>query len=418
MQKPKGTKDIFENRMYFRQYVEEILVSNAIRFGFYRIETPIFEKKEVFIRTIGEKSDIVNKEVYSFIDKGNREMILRPEGTAGTLRAFAENKLVQENGGNYKAFYYGPMFRYERPQRGRQRQFTQFGIEYISEKTLSNDLEVILLAANILDELNIKYDLVINNLADKKTRNEYSKVLKEYLKKYKNQLTKISIERLEKNPLRILDDKIDGLKEFVINAPRINDFYSEEQSAYLKDVEDSLKENNINVIINHSLVRGLDYYTDIAFEFVSTSEGVGSQSTIIGGGRYQNLLSVFGGPQKSGIGFAVGVERLVNEVEEDIVIKKPIDIFIANITKKSEKLILKLIFDLRKSGLIVEWNTKSTKLEKAFKKSDKFNSNATIVVGDKDLLNDKFQVRIGKEKKEMNSKQIIEKFSGMDVNYE
>lgn len=355
MNRPKGTKDVYGKEQAVRSYVFDIINSVASVYNFKKIETPIFEAKEVFVRSVGETSDIVSKEMYTFKDKGDREMTLRPEGTAGAIRAIVENKLYTKL--PLKLFYEGPMFRYENPQKGRQRQFTQFGVEMISERNPYYDIEVILMASLILKELRIPYLLKINSLGDKTTRENYAKALKEYFKPFVSELTEDSVRRLEKNPMRILDDKIDSKKDFVKKAPRINEFYSEEIKTYFDTVIAFIKTTDIPFEIDTTLVRGLDYYTDTAFEFVSVSGEAGSQSTLIGGGRYSNLVSEFGGPDLSGIGFGLGIERITNELidtlDEADIESNP-HIFVLNIAEKFQLETMKIVELFRTNGFIVE----------------------------------------------------------------
>lgn len=395
MNRPKGTKDIFGDRKLVRNKVIDILKLSARIYNFKEIETPIFERQEVFVKSVGETSDIVSKEMYAFKDKKNRDMVLRPEGTAGTIRAYVENKLFADPN-MQKLFYLGPMFRYENPQKGRQRQFTQFGVEIFGEKNPYIDSEVILMAKFILDALGLKYELLINSLGDKESRDNYSKALKKYFEKYKDELSKDSLERLESNPMRILDDKIDGKKNFVKQAPKISEFYSEEIKKYFNSLTQFLDNMKINYKIDTNLVRGLDYYTDTAFEFVSKSDAAGSQSTLIGGGRYENLVKQFGGPNISGIGFGLGIERIVNDVENTISkeeFKNPIHAYVLNISEEAQGATAGVVQLLRSAGFVTEWNSKPLKLQKAFVKAEKSLAIFNIIAGAKELSEGKIVVK-------------------------
>ncbi|NQZ66056.1 MAG: histidine--tRNA ligase [Mycoplasmatales bacterium] len=410
MNRPKGTKDIYGQDQIVKKHIEEIVKTIALLNNFEEIETPIFESSNVFKKSVGETSDIVSKEMYLFNDKKGREMVLRPEGTAGAIRAIVENKLFSKQL-PLKLFYYGPMFRYERPQKGRQRQFTQFGIEMISNKSPYIDAEVILFASSILESLNIKNKLIINSLGDSVTRKNYSKALKKYFSKYKSELSDDSVKRIEKNPLRILDDKIDGKKSFVINAPKISEFYSKETNEYFLKLSSFLKKMGINFEIDHKLVRGLDYYADTSFEFVSTSGKAGSQSTLIGGGRYDNLISQFGGPELSGIGFAIGIERIMNELDYNEIIdsnKKVVEIFVINLSDASLETSLGIVHMLRRAGYIVEWNGKTVKLQKGFATSDKFGSKINIIIGEKEIKNGNVVIKDKVEQKLVKINEIID----------
>lgn len=415
MNKPKGTQDIYFDDQIIREYVEEILTTVAKVNNFSKIETPIFERQEVFVRSVGETSDIVSKEMYSFADRKGREMVLRPEGTAGVIRAIVENKLFS-NPTALKFFYMGPMFRYERPQKGRRRQFDQFGIEMLSEASPEADVEVILLAKQVLEIFNIKHKLVINSLGDKTTRDNYSKGLREYLSDYKDQLTEDSLKRLDKNPLRILDDKVDGKKDFVKKAPKIDEYYSKETKEYFDKVIKLLDDNEVDYEVDRTLVRGLDYYSDTSFEFISTSDQAGSQSTIIGGGRYSNLVSSFGGPDLSGIGFGLGINRLENELDRDEVIKarKPEpEVFVLNIDEKNTSLTLSLVSMLRKSGFVTEWNPKTLNFKKSFSYASKFNPQVLIIPGEKELANGAVSIKFNGKQQEVKIENIIEYIDGI-----
>ena len=410
MNRPKGTKDNYGDIQVVRDYIKYTVEAVAQVNNFKQIDTPIFEKKEVFSRAAGETSDIVSKEMYSFEDKKGREMVLRPEGTAGVIRAIVENKLFAESL-PLKLFYYGPMFRYERPQKGRQRQFTQFGVEMISDRNPYADAEIIMFAKTILDALAVESKLVINSLGDKTTRDDYSKALRKYFEQYKSELTEDSINRLDKNPLRILDDKIDGEKDFVKNAPKISEFYSKETKEYFDKVTTFLTNMGVEFEIDPTLVRGLDYYSDTSFEFVSTSGNAGSQSTILGGGRYSNLIKQFGGPDLSGVGFGIGIERLVNELDIEEVVKareiKP-DVFVLNIAPNAQDATLGIVHMLRKSGFITEWNQIPTKLQKAFTASDKVGAAINVIAGEKELAENKVNVKVNGEQETVALEDLVD----------
>ena len=395
MNRPKGTKDIYGDRKIVRDKVINVLKVAAKVYNFKEIETPIFERKEVYVKSVGETSDIVSKEMYVFRDKKDREMVLRPEGTAGTIRAYVENKLFADPS-MQKLFYIGPMFRYENPQKGRQRQFSQFGVELFGEKNPYTDGEVILMAKFILESLELKYELLINFLGDKESRDNYSKALKKYFSKFKKELSDDSLKRLETNPMRILDDKIDGKKEFVKNAPKISEFYSSETKEYFKTLTNFLDNMNIKYKVDTNLVRGLDYYTDTAFEFVSKSKEAGAQSTLIGGGRYENLVKQFGGPNISGIGFGLGIERIVNDVQSKISkeeLLEPIHAYVLNISSEAQEATAGVVQLLRSAGFITEWNTKPLKLQKAFLKAEKSLAHYNIIAGSKELSEGKVVVK-------------------------
>ena len=414
MNRPKGTKDNYGNVQVVRNYIKNVVEAIAELNNFTEIETPIFESKDVFSRGVGETSDIVSKEMYDFKDKKGRDMVLRPEGTAGVIRAIVENKLFAERL-PLKLFYYGPTFRYERPQKGRQRQFTQFGIEMLGEASPYVDAEAILFAKQILDSLNIKYILKINSLGNSETRNNYSKALRDYLMKYKSELSEDSIKRLDTNPLRILDDKVDGKKEFIINAPKIDEFYSKEVKEYFDKLVNFLDSMDVKYEIDKTLVRGLDYYTDTSFEFISDSGNAGSQSTIIGGGRYSSLVKQFGGPELAGTGFGVGIERIQNELNEEEILaiaKNNPDIFVLNISEAKQDATLGIVHMLRKAGFITEWNQKPLSLPKAFNKADKMKAKLFVIAGEKELNNNEVSIKFDGEQKTVKLDDMIEYIDG------
>lgn len=409
IQKPKGTKDLFGRELSIKDWIIDVIEYIASLYNIEKIETPIFESKETFVKSVGETSDIVSKEMFEFNDKGDRQMVLRPEGTAGTIRAFIENKIY---GLNKSRFYYiGPMFRYENPQKGRQRQFNQFGVEFIGQKNILIDTEVIMLANFIFKSLEVKTKLLINSLGDKETRDTYSKAVREYLLQFKDQLTEDSLKRLDKNPLRILDDKVDGKKDFIKNAPKFKDFYTPESLKYFEEIKANLDFYEIEYEIDEKLVRGLDYYTDVVFEFVSISGEAGSQSTLLAGGRYDNLVKQMGGPELSGIGFAAGIERLMIELEK-IIPDEAIDTtpltFVCAINESTEKPSLEIANLLRTSGISVEWLPRSYKIQKALEKYDNSNIGIGIFVGEKELSQGKVMIRVGKKQEEISISELID----------
>jgi histidyl-tRNA synthetase len=307
---PKGTKDILPAESYKWQYVEKVARETATLFGAQEIRTPTFEHTEVFLRGVGETTDIVNKEMYTFLDKGNRSITLKPEGTAGIARAFVENGL-NNSALPAKFFYVTPCFRYERPQAGRLREFHQFGVEFLGSSSADIDAETILLAKTFLDNVGIKnITLYINSIGCKTCRKNYEDALKKYLNENIDGLCALCKDRLNKNPLRILDCKNDDCKKITDNAPKILDYICEDCGAHLNKVKRLLDTAGVEYKINPNIVRGLDYYTRTVFEFVS--ENIGAQGTVCGGGRYDGLIEQLGGSSTPGIGFAVGIERILH----------------------------------------------------------------------------------------------------------
>ncbi|AYN65313.1 histidine--tRNA ligase [Metamycoplasma hominis] len=355
-QRLKGTRDIYGLEEKVLNLIENKFFKIIKNYNFKRICTPIIEDANLFIRSVGETSDIVSKEMYLFKDNGQRDIALRPEGTASTIRAFVENKI--NNLEPTKLAYFGPMFRYERPQKGRYRQFIQGGVELIENSTVENNFEIIKLAYDFLKSLKISnITLEINNLGSFESRNNYIEILKEYFSKYKEQLNEISLIRLQKNVLRILDDKEEIKKDFVKNAPKLIDYLSSIEKERFNNLLDLLDEFEIKYVINPYLVRGLDYYNDVVFEFVSNSDALGSQCTVLGGGRYDGMIKSFGGPDIGSIGFAFGVDRLMEIIMSNIDNYPELSfnetILIAYLNEDEKNEIRKIAYDLRKDFQVI-----------------------------------------------------------------
>lgn len=369
--KLKGTRDIFGKTADIFNYIKNVFFSFTENYNYKFIETPIIEDANLFIRSAGETSDIVNKEMYIFKDNNQQLIALRPEATASTIRAYVQNKINNFDGDN-KFFYFGPMFRYERPQKGRYRQFYQGGVELIAPKSSLANFEIIKLAYDFLTKLKINdFIIEINNLGSFDSRNKYILDLKKYFTKYKCELSVLSQERLDKNVLRIFDDKVDGEKDFVKKAPILWDYLSNEEKANFNELLKLLDKFKINYKINNFLVRGLDYYNDIVFEFVSNSEALGAKSTILAGGRYDGMIKEFGGPNKDSIGFAFGVDRLIEIVSSQIHLYPELidnlDILIAYLNDNEKEEIVKIAYDLRTKYKVNLINEKIT-IKQLFKK--------------------------------------------------
>lgn len=370
--KLKGTRDIFGKTADIFNYIKNVFFSFTENYNYKFIETPIIEDANLFIRSAGETSDIVNKEMYIFKDNNNEQLIaLRPEATASTIRAYVQNK-INNFDGDAKLYYFGPMFRYERPQKGRYRQFYQGGVELIAPKSPLANFEIIKLAYDFLAKLKINdFILEINNLGSFDSRNKYILDLKKYFAKYKDELSDLSKERLDKNVLRIFDDKVDGEKDFVKRAPILWDYLSNEEKVNFNELLKLLDKFKIKYKINNFLVRGLDYYNDIVFEFVSNSEALGAKSTILAGGRYDGMIKEFGGPNKDSIGFAFGVDRLIEIVSSQIHLYPELidnlDILIAYLNDNEKEEIVKIAYDLRTKYKVNLINEKIT-IKQLFKK--------------------------------------------------
>ncbi|CCP23856.1 histidine--tRNA ligase [Mycoplasmopsis cynos] len=387
--KVKGTKDYSPVELFMRNVVTSIFVYKVRKSGFLEIETPIIEPLELFKRS-SEQSEIVKKEMFEFSDKANRNLVLRPEGTASFIRAYVENKWFSLP--NQKFYYYGPMFRYEQPQKGRYRQFYQAGIEIVGEKNYLKDVEAIYLGATILLELELPYILKINSIGDEASRAKYQEDLKKYLLPFKDQLSDISKERLDSGKvLRILDDKVDSKLDFMKNAPKISDYLSEESKTYFNNVQNSLDDLGIPFIVSNDLVRGLDYYDEIVFEFVYDTNNKSSQSTIIGGGRYSSLISDLGGPNLSSVGFGLGIDRLVDYLTSLEIFEKDFfehsvnsfDIYIAStMNEENVNILFKKFYTplIDISGIDLYFEYDVIKSNKAYERAKKYQ--AKIMISD------------------------------------
>jgi histidyl-tRNA synthetase len=376
----RGTQDILpeEGRLYRR--VEETAFEVAERYGFGEITTPIFEFTEVFSRTLGDTSDIVTKEMYTFEDKGGDQITLRPEGTAGVARAFISNGLQQNL--PLKLFYRGPMFRYERPQKGRRRQFRQVGVEILGVATPQADIETISIAQTFLEELGLKdyIKLELNSLGDTDSRSAYCDELVKYLSDHQDKLSKDSLERLDRNPMRILDSKDEGDQAVVVDAPRLQDNLNEASQSFFEDLCEGLTKLGIVFEHNTNLVRGLDYYCHTAFEF-KTSD-LGAQGTVLAGGRYDGLVGQMGGPETPGIGWAAGVERLSLLLDDGAEAKRPIAVIPVGDKAESEAMVVTEM--LRKKGYRVDLGY-SGNLKKRMKRANRLNAVAAVLLGEDEL---------------------------------
>lgn len=390
--KPRGTQDyIYELEPGF-DIICEACKTIAKLNGFYQIKTPSFEYKELFIRTVGDTSDIVNKEFYEFKDKGDRDMVLRPELTASVCRAVVENKLLHRMPHPMKFFYIEPMYRYERPQSGRLRLFHQFGVECVASDSYYDDVDMVLLAESILNTFGYKdYVLKINNICSTATRAKWIEALKKYFADFKDQLTEDSVARLDRNPLRILDDKVDGKKPFVKLAPKVTQFATQEEIDYFKKITDALTQLQIQYVIDDTLVRGLDYYCNFIFEIESTSELLKGQPTLVGGGRYNTMIKELGGEDANCVGFALGIERLLVALTGNTALKKEIDnykhldVVVANLAEETSMISAMICKMLRIAGFSCSANWNTTKLDKHFKYAESQNAKYVIIVGPRDV---------------------------------
>lgn len=383
---PKGTKDLLPQDSYKWQFIENTAREVAKIFNIKEIRTPTFEHTEVFLRGVGETTDIVNKEMYTFTDKGGRSITLKPEGTAGVVRAFIENGMAS-SALPAKLYYLTQCFRYERPQAGRLREFHQFGIEYFGAKTPDTDAEVILVAKTFIEKLGIKnVSLYINSIGCKDCRKKYEEALKNYLKANYDNLCELCKSRFEKNPLRILDCKNQDCKKIVENAPSILDYLCEDCSNHFEQVKKLLTLSNVEFKIDHNIVRGLDYYTKTVFEFVS--ENIGAQGTVCGGGRYDGLVKELGGTETCGIGFAAGIERLLLLMENtgvEIPKDDGVQIYIASMGEQAQEKAFCLVKSLRENGVIAELDHMERGIKAQFKYADKIGAKYVGVIGSDEI---------------------------------
>lgn len=389
-QKPKGTADILPAEAKKWQYVENIAREVFETYNYHEIRTPIFESYDVFERSSGESSDVVSKEMYDFHDKGDRHIALRPEGTAGVVRAYVENKLFgPEQVKPYKVYYHGPMFRYERPQSGRQRQFHQIGVEAFGSTSPDLDVETIAMAMQLLARLNLTdMHLVINSLGDAQTQEAYHQALVDYLTPLKDELSADSKRRLTTNPLRILDSKDAHDQELVAQAPTILDFLSEDSAKHFEAVKAGLTSLGIDYEIDNTMVRGLDYYTNTIFEIMVTSPAFNNtEMTAIGGGRYDGLVKEFGGPDEPGIGFGIGVERLLLLLDSQAAAlqAKPLDFYIVKTSEAVESAAFKLLQAIRQNGLSADQDYLARKVKGQFKNADRLHAQYVITVGETEV---------------------------------
>lgn len=383
----RGTRDILPEEVGYWQLIEATVGEILGKAVYQEIRTPIFEQTALFERGIGEATDVVGKEMYTFNSRGgNNSITLRPEGTAGVVRAYIQNKLHAQ-GGVQRLWYTGPMFRYERPQAGRQRQFHQVGLELLGCSAPRADAEVIALATDILSTLGLKnLALDINSVGNKSDRQSYRSALVNYLEPYKDDLDPDSQSRLTRNPLRILDSKDPKTRQIAQNAPKITDHLSQESQQHFDRVLQLLSDLKIKYQINHCLVRGLDYYTHTAFEI--KSDDLGAQATVCGGGRYDGLVSELGGPETQAVGWAIGIERLVLLLQQ--LSSQPVnapDLYIVSRGVAAEAQSLVLAQKLRNSGLKVELDLSASAFSKQFKRADRSGAAACLIIGDAEAEN-------------------------------
>ena len=402
--KPKGTRDIYGLEAKKWQYVTKVIDEVMEKYNYNFIRVPVFESTELFHRGVGETTDIVTKETYDFVDRGGRNMTLRPEGTAGVVRSYIENKMYGDDNKPSKFYYNCPMYRYERPQAGRLRELTQFGMEIIGSDDPLSDAEIISLAVNIYKILGLKGIKVnINSLGDTESRLNYKKALINHFKPYIDDLCPDCKERLEKNPLRILDCKVDADKEIMKSAPITIDYLNEESKNRFEKVKEYLEIMGIEYIVNPKVVRGLDYYNHTVFEIEADIKDFGAQNVIGGGGRYNGMVEQLGGPSTPAIGFAAGYDRLMIALEKEnikIPVNNSVDLFLLYVSEDEKKYAAYLTNELRMNGFIVETDYLNRSLKSQFKQADRLGSKFTIVLNTNDLENHEIKIKNNKTKEE------------------
>lgn len=385
-QRSPGTQDILPGMVEKWQYVESKAREICRRYNFREIRTPMFESTELFHRGVGETTDIVEKETYNFIDRGDRKLTLRPEGTAGVMRAYVENKLYGEPDVS-KLYYIGSMFRYERAQAGRYRQFNQFGVEAVGSVDPALDAEVIALGYTFYTEVGLKGVRVeINSVGTTEVRAAFRSKLLSFLEPKRELLCKDCQSRIDRNPLRVLDCKVD--QHHFTDAPSILDSLDEECEQHFNKVKQHLTDMGIPFEINHRLVRGLDYYTHTAFEF--KAEGIGAIDTVGGGGRYNGLVADIGGPDQPGVGFGLGLERTIMLLEHqatELPDLTSLDVYLIALGEAADREITKLVYELRSAGIRAERDYQGRKMKAQMKSADRMQAKYTAILGDDELAN-------------------------------
>lgn len=420
IQIPRGTQDILPGEVEKWQLIESKARELCENFQYKEIRTPIFEHTELFTRSVGETTDVVQKEMYTFEDRGGRSVTLRPEGTASTVRSFVQHKMYGDPNQPVKLYYMGPMFRYERPQAGRFRQFVQFGVEALGSKDPAIDAEVIALAMSIYQSLGLnKLKLIINSLGDQESRQAHRSALIGHFQPRIGEFCEDCQNRLEKNPMRILDCKKDRDHELMASAPSIIDYLNEESKAYFEKVQQYLTDLDIQFVVDPNLVRGLDYYNHTAFEIMSDAEGFGAITTLCGGGRYNGLTEEIGGPETPGIGFAFSIERFIAALQAekvDLPIKHELDCYLVSLGEQAQDYTVKLLQSLRLAGFSAERDYLSRKLKAQMKAADRLNAKYVAILGEDELKANKINVKIMEtgEQRELNLENFIAEFNALN----
>lgn len=394
---PRGTQDILPSETWKWQQAEKIMDTVCDLYRYKEIRTPIFEQTELFTRLVGDTTDIVQKEMYTFTDKGDRSLTLRPEGTAPVVRSFVENKMFGYADQPVKVYYTGPMFRYERQQAGRYRQFVQFGVEAIGSASPSIDAEVISLALDVYKRAGLtKLKLVINSLGDAECRAEHRDALVNHFSPHIDEFCSDCKARLEKNPLRILDCKVDSENPLIASAPSLASYLSEESQAYFNEVKNYLDDAEISYVVDPNLVRGLDYYNHTAFEIMSTSEGFGAITTLCGGGRYNGLAEEIGGPSAPGIGFGMSIERLLLAMDAEGVSfadEPNLDVYIVTLGESARRPAFNLLGALRADGVRSDMDYVDRKMKAQMKSADRLEAKFVVIIGEDEVAENVVQLK-------------------------
>ena len=398
--KPKGTYDLMGVDAKIYTYISHEIEDIMSNFNYELIRTPIFEASELFHRSVGEGTDIVTKETYDFIDRGSRNITLRPEGTAGVVRSLIENKLYGNRNDVIKLYYNGTMYRYERPQSGRNREFTQFGVEAFNSNDPMLDAEVISIGYYLLNNLGIEATIAINSLGDAESRKKYTEALVNYLKPHINDLCEDCQNRINTNPLRILDCKVDKDNEILKNVPKISDYLSEESKDRFEKLKGYLNVLDINYEVNESIVRGLDYYDENVWEYIADSDGV----TLGGGGRYNHLVENLDGPSIPAVGFAMGIERIILNIKENIDVKnlgQAVDVYIMSVSEEEKMHALELAQYLRLNNVATEINSANLSMKSQFKIADNLQAKFLIILNNEDLQKGLINIKDNATKEEI-----------------
>lgn len=408
---PRGTVDILPAQSGKWQELEQLLRTICANYNVKEIRTPIFEHTELFNRAVGDTTDVVSKEMYTFEDRKGRSMTLRPEGTAGIARAYVENKLYGMPEKLQKVYYMGPMFRYERPQNGRQRQFHQFGVEMLGVESSYVDVECMLMAVTVVKALGLKnIQLHINTLGDQESRDAYREALQNHFQPVLNELCHDCQVRYEKNPLRILDCKVDKNHPMMKTAPKTIDYLTDNAKAHFEKVCALLDDLEIDYVVDPNLVRGLDYYSHTVFEIISDDPKLGAGSTVGGGGRYNGLVEELGGPQTPGVGFAFGMERLMIALGDDHEDEEGLDVYIMPLGSEAKDLAMQIMTMLRANGFTCDMDQCDRGLKGQFKSADRFHAHFSMIIGDEEVQKEVVNMKCNhtKEQVEVPLENIVE----------